>query len=293
MIKCIATDMDGTLLNSTAKKITDENREAIKKAQSVGVEVVIATGRAYDEVSYLLQEAELKCPVIGVNGAEIRTKEGEVVSTFPLTKQDALAASSKLLDHEIYFEVYTNKGKFTHDREKSMSIILDIIMSANPNTNYDETVHFAKARAAKIKQINDYNELFENQQIKIYKFLAFSFDSESLAKASESLNEMENTVVSSSGHGNLEITHKSAQKGIALERFVRENKMSLSETMAIGDSFNDVSMFERVGRSVAMGNAEDLIKAQCDFVTDSNDENGVAKAIWKVLKKNTEYSLKS
>ncbi len=283
MIKCIATDMDGTLLNSTAKKITDENRDAILQAQSKGIEVVIATGRSYDEADFLLEEAGLQCSVICVNGAEIRSKEGEIVSATPLAKQDAADAAFLLKENEVYFEIYTDKGKFTNDPKTSVSVMVDIVASANPDVDYQEAIHFAEERVKKIHQVDDYHELFTNEQYKIYKFLAFSFDADKLAKASKELTKIDALAVSSSGHENLEITNKQAQKGIALEAFVKARGITLEETMAIGDNLNDVSMFEKAGRSVAMGNASQMIKDLCDFVTDTNEESGVAKAILAVL----------
>lgn len=283
MIKVIATDMDGTLLNSTAKKITDENRAAILKAQSQGVEVVIATGRSYDEADFLLAEAGLECPIICVNGAEIRAKDGETLSSTPITNQDSAAAALLLKEKGVYFEVYTDKGKFTNDPQKSVSIIVDIVASANPDANYQEAIQYAEKRVARIHQIDDYAELFTSEDYQIYKFLAFSFEVDKLAEVSEQLSKIETLAVSSSGHENLEITNQQAQKGIALEAFVTERGVSLEETMAIGDNFNDVSMFEKAGRSVAMGNAGQIIKSLCDFVTDSNEESGVAKAILDVL----------
>ncbi len=101
--------------------------------------------------------------------------------------------------------------------------------------------------------------------------------------AEETLASLDELTVTSSGHDNLEITNRNAQKGIALESFVKEKNISLSETMAIGDNYNDVSMFERVGKAVAMGNATYEIKSLCDEVTHTNEESGVAKAILSVL----------
>jgi Cof subfamily protein (haloacid dehalogenase superfamily) len=281
MIKCIATDMDGTLLDSVSKKITSENRQAIVDAQAQGIEVVISTGRSYEEVNYLLAEAKIECPLILVNGAETRSKDGEISSTNPLTKGQVLDVAKILSDNGIYFEVYTDQGKFTHDREKSVEVILNIVASANDEANVEEAKKYARERAKRIKEIASYDQLFDN---KVYKFLVFSFDDNQLAQAAKSLEGVADIAVSSSGHGNMEITHIHAQKGIALERFVASRGISLEETMAVGDSYNDVSMFERVGRAVAMGNADDLIKEKCDFVTAPNDESGVAKAIWEVLK---------
>jgi Cof subfamily protein (haloacid dehalogenase superfamily) len=273
--------MDGTLLNSVSKKITPENRQAILAAQSKGIEVVIATGRGYDEVSYLLEESGLVCPLILVNGAETRSEDGRIVSASPLTRPQAKEAARILSAHEVHFEVYTNQGKFTDDREKSVAAILDIVTSANREVNVAEAKKFALERSSKIQLISDYELLLDHQ---VYKYLVFSLEEEKLAAASKDLEALADIVVSSSGHGNIEITHLSAQKGVALEKFVRSRGISLKETMAIGDSYNDVSMFERVGRSVAMGNADEMIKAKCDFVTVTNDEGGVARAIREVLK---------
>lgn len=283
MIKCIATDMDGTLLTSTDKHITQENRQAILHAQSLGIEVVIATGRSYNEVNYLLEKAGLRCPVICANGAEVRSKEGKVLLTAPLNKPAASAARSIMTENGIYFEVYTDRGKFTQDRDQSIAIIMDLYTSSNPNADPGEIMKYAKERADRMHLIDNYELLFDGGDYKIYKLLAFSFDSDKLYAVNKELQKVEDIVVSSSGRENLEINDKYAQKGIALEKLTRTLAIPMSETMAIGDGFNDVSMFKRVGRSVAMGNASDILKEQCDFVTATNDESGVAKAIWEVL----------
>ncbi|WHY67037.1 Cof-type HAD-IIB family hydrolase [Neobacillus sp. SuZ13] len=284
MIKCIATDMDGTLLNSV-QQISSANKEAILKAQSQGVEVVVATGRSYQEATYVLSEAGLTCPVICVNGAEVRSKEGDVLSATPIGKQLAREVAARLTEKDVYFEVYTNQGAFTIDPDKAVSILVDIVMSANPEANQAEIIEAAGARIRDglIQTIEDYELLFANDQYQIYKFLVFSFDGEKLEAANQALADLEELAIASSGHENLEITNREAQKGIALESFVKERGIDLAETMAIGDNYNDVSMFEKAGRSVAMGNANYEIKSLCDVITDTNVESGVAKAILEVI----------
>ncbi|WP_312476215.1 Cof-type HAD-IIB family hydrolase [Neobacillus sp.] len=284
MIKCIASDMDGTLLNSV-QQISKENMEAIIKAQSQGVEFVVATGRSYQEATYVLAEAGLNCPVICVNGAEVRSKEGEVISATPIGKQLTREVAANLREHDVYFEVYTNKGAYTIDADKAISTLVDIIVSANPDVNREEIVHAAGARLRNglVHPIDDYEILFTDEKYQIYKLLAFSFDADKLGAASNSLAEFDELAVSASGHENLEITNKRAQKGIALEAFAKAKGISMAETMAIGDNYNDVSMFEKAGRSVAMGNASYEIKSLCDVITDTNEESGVAKAILEVL----------
>jgi Cof subfamily protein (haloacid dehalogenase superfamily) len=285
MIKCIAIDMDGTLLTAE-QTVTEENVTAIKKAQEKGIEVVIATGRSYEEAIFVLNEYGLKCPVICVNGAEIRSNKGKVIASNPLSKTAAKQAAEALDENNVYFEVYTNQGTYTKDSDKAVSIIVDIFQTANPETPLEKIYKAAEDRIDQgfVKKVDDYEKLFANDEYDLYKLLAFSTDPASLEAAISSLDKIEGLAVSSSGYENLEITDKNAQKGIALKKFVEERGISLQETMAIGDNYNDLSMFQLVGRSVAMGNADEHIKAQCHFVTATNEESGVGKAIFDVLK---------
>lgn len=284
MIKCIAIDMDGTLLTAT-QQITTDNIAAIQRAQSQGVEVVIATGRSFTEASFVLDEAGLKCPIICANGAETRSITREVVVTNPLEKENAKQAAMILNKHHVYFEVYTNHGSYTVDEDKAVSILVDIFLSGNPEADVERVIKAAEERLTKglVHFVDSYDLLFTNEEQQIYKLLAFSVERELLVASKEELMKLSGLAVSSSGEENLELTSINAQKGMALESFVQEKGISLKETMAIGDNYNDLSMFKRAGRAVAMGNANEIIKAQCDTVTLTNEESGVAKAILDVL----------
>jgi len=284
MIKCIATDMDGTLLN-TMQQVSAENREAILQAQAKGIEVVVATGRSYQEAVYALADAGISCPAICANGAEVRSKDGEIISATPIPKTLAREVAAKLNKIGVYYEVYTNEGAYTIDADKAVSIMIDIVTSANPEVKPEDVAYEAGARVRDglIRTVEDYEVVFSDGSLQIYKLLVFSFDFDKLEIARESISDLEEITVTKSGDENLEITHKKAQKGIALEAFTAIRGISLAETMAIGDNFNDVSMFERVGKAVAMGNASYEIKALCDEVTDTNENSGVGKAILSVL----------
>jgi Cof subfamily protein (haloacid dehalogenase superfamily) len=284
MIKCIATDMDGTLLTAT-QQITVENREAILKAKEKGLEVVVATGRSFQEARFVLEESGLKLPMICVNGAEVRSGDGEIVASNPLDKALARQAALRLVESGVYFEVYTNKGTYTEDEDKAISIIVDIFSTANPEVPIDKIAEAAEERMHKglVTKIEHYDQLFEDDQYEIYKLLAFSLDDDKLGAARNGLKEITGLAISSSGRENIEITSLDAQKGIALEKFVSSRGITMEETMALGDNFNDMSMLERVGRPVAMGNAAQEIKVLCGEVTLTNEESGVGKAIMQVL----------
>ncbi|TBW67837.1 HAD hydrolase family protein, partial [Staphylococcus lugdunensis] len=81
-----------------------------------------------------------------------------------------------------------------------------------------------------------------------------------------------------------EITHSDAQKGIALSAIAHQLGIDLTDVVAIGDNLNDISMLERVGYPVAMNNATDEVKHIAKYVTDTNENSGVGKAIMKILK---------
>lgn len=80
----------------------------------------------------------------------------------------------------------------------------------------------------------------------------------------------------------LDITRNGTSKGKAIKKLCEYLKINLKDSIAIGDSFNDLTMFETVGHSVAMGNAPDKIKKMVDEVTDTNNEDGVAKFLKKI-----------
>lgn len=286
MINCIATDMDGTLLTGE-HVISKENKSAIMAAKRQGVEVVVATGRSYLEAKYVLDEAGLECPIICANGAEIRNSSGEVLFSNPISITETKEIIRVLKEHDIYFELYTDNGTYSNDYDRAIAIILDIYLSSSLKSNYEKSLQAAKERFDNglIELVEDYESVLKDENVKVYKLIAFSFKEEKLQQAKEQLANLEGVAVSSSGMENLEINSIAAQKGNALEAFVKLHNMNIEEAMAIGDNYNDLSMFKVAGRAVAMGNAPDEIKEQCDAVTLTNEEHGVAKAIMDVLQK--------
>ncbi|UZJ78142.1 Cof-type HAD-IIB family hydrolase [Fictibacillus sp. KU28468] len=283
-MKLIAIDMDGTLV-SKQLKVTKANKEAIEKAREKGHMVVIATGRSFDEARYTLSEAELYLPLICVNGAEIRSDKWEKVTSIPIPSKQYFDIEKALRVNDIYYEVYTSEGTYTDNREKAFKVMKDIVLTSNPEATEDD-VHKAALRRFKlgtVKYISDYDKLMEKEGLEVYKILAFSSEQEKIANSVDKLSKIDHLAVSSSANNNLEITNADAQKGVALEKFAKLHNISLNDTMAIGDNYNDVSMLEKAGISVAMGNAYDEIKQIAKHVTKTNDESGVAYAIENYL----------
>ena len=128
-------------------------------------------------------------------------------------------------------------------------------------------------------------EVLSIPDIKVFKIIVSHDDGPTYFKPiREHINQVHpNLVVTSAFCTDLEINHKDAQKGIAVSHYAETLGLSMKQTFAIGDNFNDVSMIHDAGIGVAMGNAPEAVKAVADFVTDTNVNGGVAKAIWRVL----------
>ncbi|MBS4177974.1 Cof-type HAD-IIB family hydrolase [Lederbergia citrea] len=284
MIKCIATDMDGTLLNAN-QEVSEATIQAIKAAQEKGIDFLVATGRAYNEVRFVLDKAGIECPAICVNGGEIRDKEGNVEYSVGLDGSTSAKITSVFNEIDMYFELYSEGGTYTTDYEKGIQVLVDIYHTANPSQDASEIRDSADERFRQrlIHVIDDYDSIFEAEDCHVYKFLAFSKDEELLLEASKRLKEIDGIEVTSSGRNNLEVMHFAARKGTALQKYTEAKGISLEDTMALGDNYNDLSMLKIVGHSVAMGNAEQEIKNACRYETALNDDDGVAKAIMKAI----------
>ncbi|MFC7370098.1 Cof-type HAD-IIB family hydrolase [Fictibacillus iocasae] len=283
-MKLIAIDMDGTLVNKQLK-VTKENAQAIREAKNKGHLVVIATGRSYDEARFALSDAELHLPLICVNGAEIRSDDWEILTSVPIPHIQYEQIARTLNNEDIYYELYTNKGTYTANRERAYEVMKDIVLTSNPEAT-DDDVQKAALRRIKLGLVNvvsSYSELLQEEGVEVYKLLAFDGNHDKLTRAANHLTEMDELAVSSSSKNNLEITNAEAQKGVALEKFAQMHDICMKDTMAIGDNFNDVSMLERAGTPVAMGNAEEEVKKIAKYVTKSNEESGVAHAIRNFL----------
>ncbi|EHJ07828.1 Cof-type HAD-IIB family hydrolase [Staphylococcus simiae] len=287
MIKLIATDMDGTLLNA-AHEISQTNIDAIKYAQQQGITVVIATGRAFYEAQTPVADTDLIVPYICLNGAEVRDETFNVMSTSHLNKELVHKITNVLNDAGIYYQVYTNRAIYTENPQRDLDIYIDIAERAGQHANVDKIKNGIQRRIdnGTLKVVDNYSAIEDIPGELIMKILAFDGDLDKIDQAGQILAASPNLAISSSSRGNLEITHSDAQKGIALETIAERLGISMEDVMAVGDNLNDVSMLERVGYPVAMANATDKVKEVAQFVTDSNENSGVGKAIMKLLTEN-------
>jgi len=284
MIKLIASDMDGTLLNER-HNIDKETVVAIKKAEEAGIVFAISTGREYDTVEPLLKENNIKCQCVLMNGAEYRDENGNILEEINIEQKTATEIIHILQKEKVSARIFTNKGIYTTDtKEEALKEMVYRTLSFNPEFTQEEALEFAKMQPyfVNLNYISNLDE-FLNSEMEIRKFVAFHSNIELINKMKKVIGELEGIAVSSSFRDNMEITHVTAQKGIILAKVAERMGLKRDEVLVLGDSFNDYSMFTEFTESVAMGNAIPEIKKIAKYITDTNGNLGVAKAIYKVL----------
>lgn len=133
---------------------------------------------------------------------------------------------------------------------------------------------------------NNYTNSNRPEDFTAYKWLKIGYsteDHEKLATIKEELKTYEGLELTNSLPTNIEVNPLGVNKASALVRVCKELGITMDEVMAVGDSMNDIKMIEQAGIGVAMGNAQEKVKAAADVITDANYEDGVATAIERIL----------
>ena len=284
MIKLIASDMDGTLLNDD-HMISEENLKAIRKAQEMGRHFTIVTGRDYDIVKPYLEECNLKCECILSNGAEYRDINGNVIENVYMNKQSVKIVFDILNDAGLCIQLMTNKGSYVTNKESDKKAIIDRFKLFNPKMNEEEVIEFVEKFHTErgMKYIDDVYEILDSD-VEVLKIVTFDNDENLIAKLKEKLKEnTSDLAVASTFSNDIEISDIEAQKGLILAKTIKKMGIDKSEVIVLGDSFNDYSMFTEFENSYAMENAIPEIKEIAKYITDTNNNDGVAKAIYKSL----------
>lgn len=271
--KLICTDMDGTLMGKNFT-ISEENIRAIKEVKEKGIQVALVTGRPYNAMKYFKNVLGEDTHIISTNGTYFRLGDYEY---------------KKALAKDEIKKIYEKGEKYSltrHFKGYKKVISSDILWEDHPyilvNKNVDEEDRIEIIENATLEDaVNNSNE-------DIMKCILFSDNVDNVIKAKEELkkeNNMDLVVVSSSGR-NFEVMPKGTSKGIAVKEFCNRIGIDLKEIVCIGDNENDLSMLEIAGLSIAMGNGSDEVKKMADYVTDTNLNSGVAKALDKLILKN-------
>ncbi|WP_140918718.1 sugar-phosphatase [Limnobaculum xujianqingii] len=266
-VKLIAIDLDDTLLQDD-KTISPAVKQAVSQAQSQCVHIVLASGRPYSGMRGYIEELGLNkagCYCISYNGGLVQhASNGEVIKQTLLSIEDYNHVSALSLHLNIHFHALTYDALYTPNRDISTYTVREAFLSHVPLIycpidEMNPDLMFPKMMFIDHPKVLD---------AAIEKIPASYHDKYTLVKSSPFF---------------LEVLHKDVDKGAAVKFLSQQLNIQQSEVMCIGDHHNDLPMLKFAGIGVAMGNASDEIKQHAQFVTRTNQQDGVAFAIEKFL----------
>lgn len=267
MIKLIALDLDGTLMSADHLTISEENRNALKKAHEKGVKISISTGRTLALIGDICDQAPEIDFIMYSNGAGVFDRRLEESIYTNLLSWDF---SEKVLDyleeHKAFYEVYVD-GKSYAQINKRDYFIDDLLPQ-----------EFTDALIGVMHFVDNVKQTVYGKGIE--KISIYSCDTVVLKEMEEHFYAMNlEADITSSILNNIELTNKNVNKGTALDGMCRALGITADEVMAFGDAGNDIPMLAYAGYSFAMANGSDECKATAKYMAKSNVENGVALAI--------------
>ncbi len=262
MIRLVALDVDGTLLDS-ANRLSDANAAAVRQAVAQGTQVVLATSRWFHLARVTAASLGLTTPLICHNGALVkRPDDGQELVHLRLDQDFARQVAG--LGDERQWVMFTTVDHVTYVRPQGSGP-----RHLPPDMRFSERHAEVVAQAAPTAIL--------------------VFGKEAVEEAWAAFHERFGQAVNFSRNHSLTFPHylvltdAQADKGRALELVCRELGVDPAEAMAIGDSEADVAMFRVVGRGVAVGNAPAEVRAAAADVAPPNDNDGVAWAIGKYV----------
>ena len=264
--KLLVLDLDGTLTNKK-KEVTEHTRRTLIEAQERGVKIVLASGRPTYGVAPLAEILELQKYegyILSYNGGEIIDwKTGEMMYENVLDP-DVLPYLYKCATDN-HFAIVTYDGKYVlTEYPEDEYVLKEAILNVMTPKKVDHFLEAIKFPIAKCLIVGEPTRLavLEKEMYEHLKDHMGVFRSEPYF---------------------LELVPKGIDKAQSLAVLLKEIGMTKEEMIAVGDGFNDLSMIQYAGLGVAMANAQEIVRQNADYITLSNEEDGVAAVVEKFI----------
>ncbi len=287
MYKLATVDLDGTMLNSYGI-VTENTKKAIKKTIEKGTDVVITSGRPIDSIKTIAKEIGSNNYFIAGNGALIYDiKKDEIIYEKYMTKQKVLEIIKICEENSISYNVYTDKT------------ILATALKYNVLYYHKENLKKEENKKTNISIVENMYEYVKDMQEE--KFLKITICDESqsifqsIIRKLRQIDEIEVLDVSHMSRKVIrqgtedvpieyyytEISLANVDKWNAIEFLMQRLEISKEEIIAIGDNVNDKKMIENAGLGIAMKGSTPIVLDVANYITDTNNEDGVANALEK------------
>ena len=260
----IVCDVDGTLVDSN-KALSDANKMAIARARAAGIGFTIISARPRSGMAWIADALTLNVPMGAFNGGIVFDRSGAVMhheTIDPAVARGVIALMAEApVDRWVFADDrwYASSGAGLHVEHEKKASAREPIVTDDMEALLDH--------ADKITFVSDDAPLLKHW----------------CDRAAEAFGGRATVAQSQTYY--LDVTARGANKGDGIAALAKAMGVDLADTVAIGDQANDLAMFARAGRSIAMGNAPDAVKAKAGVVTLSNDDSGVAYAIETMILK--------
>lgn len=289
MYKLIAVDLDGTMLNSYGE-VTENTKRVIKQTIQKGTDVIIASGRSIDSIKTIANEIGSAKYMIAGNGAVVYDiKNDKIIYEKYIPKSKAIDIIKICEENSIYYNVYTNKSII------ASSLRYNVLYYYKENIKKEDS---KKTHITLVEDILKYVEEMKDEKImkificdstkSVFNSIIRKFDDEKELEVLE-VSHMSRKVIK---HGTVdvpveyyytEISMKNVDKWYAIQYLINKLNIEKNEVMTIGDNMNDKKMIEEAGLGVAMKGSTPVVTNIADYITDDNNNEGVAKAIGKFI----------
>jgi len=262
-IRLLLADVDGTLVTQD-KVLTEAAKEVARELHHAGIILAITSGRPPRGMSMLIEPLALQSAIAGFNGGVFVNPDLSVIESHTLDLATAKQTLKLILDQGLDAWVYTEEEWLIRDKEaphvarETWTVKFDAKVVASFTDAH-------LAHAVKIVGISDDLDLVAACE----------------KVAQNTLGEKASAARSQPYY--LDVTHPQANKGTVVATLSKLLNIPPEQIATIGDMPNDVLMFRKSGFSIAMGNSSDQVKAQASAVTDSNENEGFAKAVRKFV----------
>ncbi len=281
MIKLIASDLDGTLLDKP-NRISKENLNAIEYAYQKGAKFCFATGRDLNSISEIAKSLDHAPVLILGNGAEVLDEDRNMLFQ-DFFKNEHLKEVCGIMDkHEVDYMIFTTDGFYTTKDPKIVREKFVERITAIKGEEYGYIFATSKDKPCNnLVQIEDMDKFVaEKHVLKVEGFHINENPVENVKKELEKFTDLSHL---STGKNNVEVTNLTATKGIALKKYCEMYHIHEDEVMVIGDSHNDLSMFENFKYSYAPSNSTKEVLDKAYKVVCSCDKHAVAEAIFDCI----------
>ncbi|OCG21179.1 hypothetical protein A9G22_10150 [Gilliamella sp. App2-1] len=268
--KAVAFDMDGTLLASN-RLILPETVEMIKKISAKGVKVILVSGRHHSVIYPYYYQLKLSTPAICCNGSYVYNFEKkEAFAAKPMTKDQARMLLKLVNQYGIHTLIYTDQMMTYEVLDDHLEGFFKWVKSL-PDFLQPE-----------IQKVDSFEKVID-QAGAIFKFATSSHNIPALQQFSDTVDSLDVFSCEWSWSNRADVAVKGNTKGNGLTHWAEHEDINLSEIVAFGDSYNDISMLSSAGLGIAMGNADDEVKAKANYAIGDNNSPSIATELEKLF----------